>query len=473
MVFKRHGFIREPVLETSVLFISVMKWFVISSVVGVLVGSAAAGFLWLLQWSAASIEVLPYSFLLLPVGFFLSALLVHYLAPDSKGDDTENVIEAIHQRSGAIKAFVVPVKLLATIITIAAGGSAGKEGPCANIGGGIASQLAKLFRFSEVERKKIVICGVSAGFATVFGTPVAGALFGVEVLAVGQIQYSVMFPSFIAGIVAYQVSAAFGTTYFHHPIAFIPSFSELFFFKVVLYGAAFGIIGVIFIEVFKRITAFSERLHWWPPLKGLLGGFILMSTLFVGNQYLGLGLNHIEAMLNGTSNAAAYDPFMKILATSTTLAMGGSGGAVTPIFFIGSTSGNYLASLIGVDASTGAALGMVALLSGCANTPIAASVMAIEMFGASLSPYAAVACVVSFLVVGHRSIFPSQLLAMAKSASLKMDLGVPIEDIGGTTYSGHPQSILGGGRRLIIWVRRRIVVRNHKKEKHPSRPPEP
>ncbi|MGA9119567.1 MAG: chloride channel protein, partial [Bacteroidota bacterium] len=417
-----------------------------------------------LQWSTTQVHALPYYFLLLPVGFFLSALIVQYLAPDAKGHGTEKVIEAIHQRAGMIKPFVVPVKLVATVVTIATGGSAGKEGPCAQIGAGIASQVARLLRFSEMDRKKLVICGVSAGFSTVFGTPVAGALFGVEVLAVGQLQYSVLFPSFVAGIVGYQISTAFGTTYFHNPINFIPSFSELLFFKVVLFGAAFGVIGLVFIELLKWMEKFADRLHWWIPLKGLFGGALLILTLFIGDQYLGLGLSQIEALLNGTAAGTPYDPFMKMLATSTTLAFGGSGGIVTPIFFIGATSGSYLASLIGVNAATGAALGMVALLAGCANTPIAASVMAIEMFGAGLSPYAAIACIVSFLVVGHRSVYPSQVLAMAKSTSLHTELGVPIEDIGETTYRGRPQSIVGGSRLLASWFRKKLTDHDRKDE---------
>ncbi|HTO94382.1 MAG TPA: chloride channel protein [Bacteroidota bacterium] len=440
--------------EASILFVSVLKWFVIASLVGVLVGGSTALFLWCLNKSTELLLPVPFHYLLLPVAFLISSVLVEYLAPDARGHGTEKVIEAIHQRGGIIKPLVVPVKLLATVVTLAAGGSAGKEGPCAQIGAGISSVLSGLFRFDEVDRKKLVICGVSAGFATVFGTPVAGALFGVEVLAIGELQYSVLFPSFVAGIIGYQVSVAFGTSYFHHPIAFIPSFSELFFIKVVVAGVAFGIISFIFIEILKYTETLSEKLRWWTPAKGLLGGALLLLTLPLGDRYLGLGLTTVESTLNGASTGFAYDPLIKMVATAITLSFGGSGGIVTPIFFIGATAGSVVGALIGIDPATGAALGMVGALAGCANTPISASVMSIELFGAALSPYAAITCIVSFLLVGHRSVYPSQILAIAKSTSLRPDLGKTVEHTGRVEIADRGGSLVGLGRRAARRIRR-------------------
>ena len=445
---------RRRLTETSILIVSVLKWFALASVVGVLVGGSTALFLWCLQWATGGLHGIPSHYALLPIALFLSALIVQYLAPDAKGHGTEKVIEAIHQRGGIIKPLVVPVKLLATVVTLASGGSAGKEGPCAQIGAGISSTLADLFGFDETDRKKLVICGVSAGFSTVFGTPVAGALFGVEVLAIGQLQYAVLFPSFVAGIVGYQISVALGTSYFHHPISFVPTFSEFLFFKVVLGGVAFGLVSFVFIELLKLAEQISHRIHWWSPLKGLLGGALLLFTLLLGDKYLGLGLTTVESMLNGTGVGTGYDPIVKMVATAITLSFGGSGGIVTPIFFIGATAGSFIAAIFGLDPATGAALGMVGTLAGCANTPISASVMAIELFGATLSPYAAVTCIVSFLIVGHRSVFPSQILAIAKSASLSPDLGKTIEEMSNVTVTSRDESVLGVGKKIIGKLRK-------------------
>jgi H+/Cl- antiporter ClcA len=157
----------------------------------------------------------------------------------------------------------------------------------------------------------------------------------------------------------------------------------------------------------------------------------------------------VESVLNGKSVGLAYDPFMKMVATAITLAFGGSGGIVTPIFFIGATAGSFLAWVFGLDPATGAALGMVGTLAGCANTPISASVMAIELFGASLSPYAAVTCVVSFLMVGHRSVYPSQILAMTKSASLSPELGNTIDAMDEVAIAPRDESVVGLGRKAI------------------------
>lgn len=199
---KNHDRVKIKITEESVIFISILKWFVLSTAIGIIVGAATAFFLKVLEWTTLWTHTFPYYFLFLPIAFLLSALMTKYLAPGAEGHGTEKVIEAVHKQSGRIKPMVVPVKLIATIITLAFGGSAGKEGPCAQIGAGLASICASVFRFGDIDRKKLVICGISAGFASVFGTPIAGAIFGVEVLMVGSVLYEVLFPCFIAGVTA-------------------------------------------------------------------------------------------------------------------------------------------------------------------------------------------------------------------------------------------------------------------------------
>ena len=183
---------RKTVFEESILFVSIIKWLFLASCVGVIVGLSTSVFLIILERSSIFAAGFRYYFLLLPFAIFASALIVKYLAPDAKGHGTEKVIEAVHRHSGKIKPLVVPVKLLATVITIALGGSAGKEGPCAQIGAGLSSIFAGFLRFDNNDRKKLVICGISAGFAAVFGTPIAGAIFGVEVLVIGSLLYDVL-----------------------------------------------------------------------------------------------------------------------------------------------------------------------------------------------------------------------------------------------------------------------------------------
>jgi len=414
--------------EELVIFISVMKWVALATIIGAVVGGATAGFLILLRVSSNYTSHFEWYFLALPVAFFASSGLVMWLAPDAEGHGTEKVIEAVHQRSGRINLAVVPVKLVATIVTITSGGSAGKEGPCAQIGGGLASGFASLLRFNDHDRKKLVICGISAGFAAVFGTPIAGAIFGVEVLFAGSILYDVLLPSFISGVTAYQIAHAFGVSYFYHQIDFVPVFSEAFFVKIVLAGVVFGLCSVMLILVLGAGERFSRAIHIWKPLKGLIGGALLIGiTLLVSRQYLGLGLDTIQSALQG-QKPEWYSFIMKMVTTSVTLNFGGSGGIVTPIFFVGATAGSVFAQLLNLDTATFAAIGMVCLLAGSANTPIAASILSVELFGPKIAPYATVACVISFLITGHRSVYPSQIIAIRKSPSIQVEVGKVMEE---------------------------------------------
>ncbi|MBN2251347.1 MAG: chloride channel protein, partial [Candidatus Altiarchaeota archaeon] len=271
-------------------------------------------------------------------------------------------------------------------------------------------------------------CGISAGFAAIFGTPIAGAIFGVEVLVVGGLLYDVLLPSFIAGIVSYHTASALGVLYLKHNIGFVPVFSSTFFIEVIVSGIFFGLCSLILIEALNYGRNLSRRLALWQPLKGFLGGVILIFlTLIFSTRYLGLGTDIIEDALNGRG-VLWYDFLLKTVYTSITLNFGGSGGIITPTFYLGATSGALFADVFNLDIATFASIGFVSLLAGAANTPIAASIMATELFGPEIAPYAAIACIVSFLISGHRSVYPSQFLAMKKSASIDVEIGGEIED---------------------------------------------
>jgi H+/Cl- antiporter ClcA len=290
-----------------------------------------------------------------------------------------------------------------------------------------------MLRVSNRDRVKLVTCGISAGFASVFGTPIAGAIFGVEVLAIGQIQYAVLFLSFVAGIMAYETSNYFGIRYFHNPIPVNQPFSELFFSEIILIGLACGLCSFLFIEILQVTHKLSQRIKVWKPLKGFIGGLLVLLTLGISERYLGLGLPVIEGSLRGQSTYR-YDFLIKMYATVITLSFGGSGGIITPIFFIGSTFGIFLAKLFHLAPALLAALGMVGLLSGCANTPIAASIMAMEIFGTSIGPFAAVVAIISFVFTGHRSVYPSQVVKLQKTESLHFNLGDTIRNITQVEY---------------------------------------
>jgi len=439
---------RNKIIEQSVLFISVLKWVILASGIGFIVGVATAVFLKLLKASITLTVQNPYYFYLLPIGLFLSALIVKYLAREAGGYGIERVIESVHKKAGRIKAVVIPVKLAATILTAVVGGSVGQIGPCAQIGGSLASACAELLKFDENDRKKLVICGISAGFSSVLGAPVAGAIFGVEVLFVGSILYEVLLPSFISGIIGYHTASIFGISYFHYTTQIVPTFSEAFFLKIVIAGIFFGLCAIFFIVAITSIERLSAKLSIWSPIKGLMGGIILISlTLLFSTRYLGLGLETIHEVLQGIK-IVSYAFLMKTVFTAITFASGGTGGIVAPILFVGATAGSFFGDYLSLDRATFAAIGFVSVLAGAANTPIAMSILAIELFGKEIGAYAAIACVISFLITGHRSIFHTQIIAMKKSSSVDVELGMELSQTK-ARFKRRKKSLVDRGLRVL------------------------
>lgn len=282
-----------------------------------------------------------------------------------------------------------------------------------------------------------------------FGTPIAGAIFGVEVLVMGRVFYDVLYPSFIAGIVAYETATHLGITYFHQSLTSLPALDEWLLLKTIVAGVTFGLTALVMIEALRASAALARAVRCPVWVRAAGGGALIALLAWLSSpRYLGLGLDTIEDAIRGAPvPTAAF--LLKIVFTSISLAVGGSGGIITPVFFVGATAGHAFATLAGFDRGTFAGIGMVALLAGATNAPIAASIMAIELFGPALGPVAAIACVVSFLMVGHRSLYGSQLVGAAKSASLKLTTGVELERVPAIALDR-----LGYRRR--VW---RIVVR--------------
>ncbi len=399
----------------------VLKWSLLGLTTGGLAGVGVAVFLRLLTWLIGVWTQVPHYTFFIAVILMFNSWLVNRLAPQVSGG-SDKVIAAIHQQNGFLHLADVPVKILATVVTIAAGGSAGKEGPAAQIGATLASAWARFLRVSPDDCRTIVICGVSAGFAGVFGTPVTGAIFAVEVVFVGRILYDTLYPALIAGLAGYYVCRLAGISYFYLPVSVQPGSYLLI--QAVGLGVVCGFMAIFFIKIMLAVKQWFAGLPGGRPAKALAGGMIL--TLIghsISPLYLGLSLELLETSLSG--QPISLDAFFwKTVATAITLTCGGTGGIITPILVVGAVTGNMVAQLAGaVDISFYAVIAMAALLAGTVNTPVAAVFMTAELFGSALIPYAAIGCLASYLVSGHRSVYPSQVIATGKRPYLCDDEG--------------------------------------------------
>jgi H+/Cl- antiporter ClcA len=464
--------VRKHVAEQTVIFFSVTKWLILSSAVGIMIGALMSLFLNILKNAEELRGDLGFSYyFLLPFALMLTLWIVRTFDKSATGHGTEKVIEAVHKREGKINITVIPVKLVATVITIFAGGSVGKEGPGAQIGAGAASFAASILNFDAKDRKKLVICGISAGFASVFGTPIAGAIFGIEVLIIGVIMYDVLLPSFIAGFAAFTTAQFFGVDYTYYDIHFYKTLDLdlLLIGQVVVAGIFFGIVSDAMITGLSKIEKFLKNFNYNLYLKAFVVGLcMVIVSFFLSDKYLGLGLGVIEDALDPNAffseGISWYDFIMKIIFTGLTLGAGGSGGVVTPIFYVGATSGVAFGHILGDNVALFAALGFVSVLAGTTNSPIASIIMAVELFGVEMAHYAGLSVVIAFLITGHRSVFASQKIALTKAENIDVGEGSDIEH---TPISVNTEDIekIKNIRSKLRYKRLKWQVKNFKSDK--------
>lgn len=440
---------------------TVVQWLVLATFTGAIVGVGCSIFLRVLFATEGHVYAVSWwlQVCLLLIGGLANGLLLHYGYRLSRSGYKDEPIVAVNEQHGRMPFRTLWIKPLAALVTLGCGGSAGKEGPCSHIGASFAAGIGRVLHLNPELRKRLLACGVSAGFASVFGTPIAGAIYGVEMLAIGRIRSDFLFPGIIAGVTAFQVSQYLGVPYPVYHIAFVSQFTELLFLKTVLIGILCGAAAWVFVELLQAIQhAFDQlrdRYSLWPPLVPVLGAVVLaLLILVIPTDYLGLSLPIMESALHG--QPMPYLGFLwKALLVAITLGSGFYGGIVTPQFVIGAVLGGAFAHLLGLDPALGAAVGLVAVVASASNAPMAAILMGVELFGADSTLYVAGACVAAYLIIGHRSVYPAQQVAFSKSSWIFARADLPV---------GQEKVRLSYGL-LRWWSNRRHAITRSKRSK--------
>ena len=392
--------------------VTFLKWFGMSIVTAAVCGGAGCLFHILVEKATGLREDNGFILYFLPLGGMFIVFLYHIFKLE-KIDGTNYVINSI-RKEGKVPFTMAPGILIATVLTHMLGGSAGREGAALQLGGSLGSTLGKLFRLDDKDMHVIVLCGMSAVFTALFGTPLTAVIFVMEVISVGVIYYSAIMPCVFSSVLTYYLTVMLNI----HPVSYhlevVPEITPLSLAQCICLGVAFAAASILLCISFSKGEALLHKAVKNDYIRAAAGGAAIIGlTLLFGTDYNGAGSGIIDnAVLYGTARPEAF--ILKIIFTVITLGCGYKGGEIVPTFFVGATLGCTIAPLIGMDPGFGAALGLVGVFCGATNAPLASIVLSIELFGVSGLPYYAVICSTCFMLSGYYSLYKSQIIVYDK-----------------------------------------------------------
>ncbi len=389
-----------------------LKWLLFAIVSGLVVGLVGTGFYMCTKWAAETRASMPWLIYFLPLGGVI-IVWMYRMMHDENDTGTNLVLSAIHSGE-EIPLKMAPLIFISTVITHLLGGSSGREGAALQLGGSIGNELGRLFRFDQKDQHIMIMCGMSAAFSALFGTPLAASIFSMEVVSVGIMHYSALVPCVVAALIAHRVAVSFGATYEVFTIPEIPEFELTGAIVIGGFAVLCALVCILFVICLHQAEKFYHFVFPNRYVRIIAGGMIVIAlTSLVGNQtYNGTGVTFIARFMEGEVIPPAF--LLKILFTAFTLGAGFKGGEIVPTFFIGASFGVLFGQTIGFAPVLCAAVGMGAVFCGVTNCPITSLLICFEMFGFEGMPYYLLSVALCYVLSGYYGLYSSQKIVYSK-----------------------------------------------------------
>ncbi len=388
-------------------------WLIYAGSIGFLVGIVAIAFHYGIHW-ATDIR-LSHPTILWALPFTGAAIVFFYRVCGMEKDQGTNLVLVAVREAEPLKLRTAPLIFLSTVLTHLVGGSAGREGAALQLGGSLAAWVGKKIRLDAKDHRIMIMCGTSAAFSALFGTPLTAALFSMEVVSVGVLYYAALVPCLTSAMVAFQLACLCGLHQVDsYPIHEVLALTPTSMVKVIILGVLCALVSILFCVSVHTAPKLYQKLIPQPLLRAFVGGcLVLLVTSLIGSQdYNGAGDTVIQRMLEGETIPEAF--LFKILLTALTLGAGFRGGEIVPVLFTGAAFGTTLSTLLSIPHGFSGALGMVAVFCGATNCPISALLLAFELFGGEGMPLYALCCGVSYTLSGYYGLYHEQKIVYSK-----------------------------------------------------------
>lgn len=395
------------------------KWAFISVVIGVGIGLIGTALYYGMKWVTGFRQTHSVIILGLPLAGLLIVFL--YQIAGQKDDKGTSMVLAAIRSEEEIPAVMAPLIFVSTLLTHPFGGSAGREGAALQLGGSLGNWLGRRFHMSEKEINVVIMCGMSASFSAVFGTPMAAAIFSMEVVSVGIMYYAALVPCVFASLIAFEVAEFFGVAGETMTILGMPEFTVWGGAKIMVLAILCAALSILFCIALHMASNLGRKKLKNPYLRITLAGvlIVLMTALLGTEDYLGAGMDIIERSIAGEARPEAF--LIKMVFTAVTLGAGYKGGEIVPSFFVGATFGCLVGGILGISPSLCAAVGMIAVFCGVTNCPITSLLIALELFGPGAMPYFLIGVAVSYMMSGYYGLYRTQKIVYSKNKTEYLD----------------------------------------------------